>query len=225
MSLIKNLLTVVVLQKLTNNNAKLDWLENPPLYLRAAFMEAVECIDHINSWKWWKKNSPDFHNAAMEMVDIFHFIISDELVTFGGDSEKVANLLLAQFSMPLDIEKIESLSAAQITDMLDDLLIDFRNRTTNYKRFLTIVVATGLSVEKLLLWYTGKGALNNIRQANGYKQGTYLKAWFGKEDNDTLIEVLDLMNAQSEPDLYKAIYTQLESKYAEALAFEAAKQN
>lgn len=34
--------------------------------------------------------------------------------------------------------------------------------------------------------YTGKNVLNVFRQDHGYKAGTYIKVWDGREDNEHL---------------------------------------
>jgi hypothetical protein len=38
--------------------------------------------------------------------------------------------------------------------------------------------------------YIGKNALNIFRQNNGYKDGTYVKIWSDKEDNEYLTHFL-----------------------------------
>ena len=55
--------------------------------------------------------------------------------------------------------------------------------------------------------------LNNFRQANGYKSGTYIKVWLGREDNEHLFELvgeLDDASGSFPDELYRA----LESRYA-----------
>jgi len=45
-------------------------------FSRAIQQETSELIDSC-SWKWWKKNQPfDLQNARVEVIDLFHFIIS-----------------------------------------------------------------------------------------------------------------------------------------------------
>lgn len=43
----KLFIEVVQLQKKANDKAKPDWLQNPPKYLRAAWMEMAEGIDEL----------------------------------------------------------------------------------------------------------------------------------------------------------------------------------
>lgn len=50
-----------------------QWILN---YTRALQQEASELIDCV-PWKWWKKHQQfDYDNARMEVIDLFHFVIS-----------------------------------------------------------------------------------------------------------------------------------------------------
>ena len=73
-----------------------------------------------------------------------------------------------------------------------------------------------MSFERLFEGYVGKNVLNFFRQDNGYQDGSYVKLWAGKEDNEHLVEALvelDASKASFGDDLYKA----LESRYQQAL--------
>ncbi len=60
--------------------------------------------------------------------------------------------------------------------------------------------------------YVGKNVLNVFRQDHGYKDGTYLKEWNGKEDNEHLVEILIQLDPEIES--YKdQLYAQLGSRY------------
>ena len=195
---IEQISRTVSLQKAANDIAKPDWLSNPPNYLRAAKMETVEAIDHLCSWKWWKANKPDYHNAAMEMVDALHFIISEELVRFKGDLEAVSQLLAVYFNMPIDYDAIAKMSPEDANKVLDSMDADFTLGNINYPRFFIACVFLGLKPDQLLSWYCGKNALNNFRQANGYKTGEYIKNWFGDEDNDYLMEIIETLEFEEQ---------------------------
>jgi len=52
---------------------KIQWLLN---YTRAMQQETAELIDSV-PWKWWAKYQEfDEQNARVEVVDLFHFLIS-----------------------------------------------------------------------------------------------------------------------------------------------------
>ena len=183
-------------------------------------IETIECIDHINSWKWWKGNNPDLPNAAMEMVDVLHFVISHELVHNNCDVESVGTQIHQKLT---DFDKGPIEESARdyvgINDELENLAGGFIRREIDYRMFMKAVNFCGLSAENLCLWYLGKNALNNFRQANGYKQGTYHKAWFGGEDNDTLIDIINSKIDQRPADMsiYDFITDQLTEQYRLAL--------
>jgi hypothetical protein len=78
--------------------------------------------------------------------------------------------------------------------------------------FLKIVEQAEMDSSALFSQYVGKNILNFFRQDHGYKEGTYIKIWHGKEDNEHLVEVLEetdnQLNAYAD-----AIYQQLEKRY------------
>ena len=52
---------------------KTEWILN---YCRALSQETAELTDSV-PWKWWAKYQKfDKHNARIEVVDMFHFLIS-----------------------------------------------------------------------------------------------------------------------------------------------------
>jgi hypothetical protein len=54
-----------------------DWTLN---YARALVHEAAELEDSCN-WKWWSNDPPiDLQNARVEVIDLWHFLISASLV-------------------------------------------------------------------------------------------------------------------------------------------------
>ncbi|MDA3872827.1 MAG: dUTPase [Kiritimatiellae bacterium] len=67
---------------------QVKWILN---YTRAASQEMAELIDSV-PWKWWAKYQEfDVQNAKVEVVDLFHFIISLAQV-LGMDAQDVHNL-------------------------------------------------------------------------------------------------------------------------------------
>ncbi len=56
-----------------NDEDKIKWVLN---YTRALSQESAELIDSV-PWKWWAKYQEfDKKNAKVEIVDMFHFLIS-----------------------------------------------------------------------------------------------------------------------------------------------------
>lgn len=56
-----------------DEQAKIEWVLN---YSRAMQQELAELIDSV-PWKWWAKYQKfDEQNARVEVIDLFHFLIS-----------------------------------------------------------------------------------------------------------------------------------------------------
>ncbi len=71
-----------------SEDEQVKWILN---YTRAASQEMAELIDSV-PWKWWAKYQEfDVQNAKVEVVDLFHFIISLAQV-LGMDAQDVHDL-------------------------------------------------------------------------------------------------------------------------------------
>ncbi len=70
-----------------SDEEKTKWLLN---YCRAMSQEIAELIDSV-PWKWWAKYQKfDEQNARVEVVDLFHFLISTAQV-LGMSADDVFN--------------------------------------------------------------------------------------------------------------------------------------
>jgi len=68
-----------------NEEEQTQWVLN---YCRATSQELAELVDSV-PWKWWAKYQEfDLQNARVEVVDLFHFLISLAQV-LGMDAEDV----------------------------------------------------------------------------------------------------------------------------------------
>ena len=76
----------VMLQLQCDMNAKVDadWVQAAYPYLRAVVIEAAEAIEH-HGWKWWKKQTHYLPQLQMELVDIWHFLLSEVLLRENGN--------------------------------------------------------------------------------------------------------------------------------------------
>src|SRR6185503_11482509 len=84
------------LQDAMNRKINPGWLAAGYPFLRAVLVEAVEALDHYG-WKWWKAQSPDLAQLRIELVDIWHFLLSEYLVRAGGDKAAAGSALLADW--------------------------------------------------------------------------------------------------------------------------------
>ncbi len=71
-----------------------EWIRN---YCLAISQEVSETIDST-PWKWWKKMDLDTENIKVEIVDIFHFLVSLAQVT-GMSAEDFVDLYKKKLSL------------------------------------------------------------------------------------------------------------------------------
>lgn len=194
---------------ITKNGKTINWK-------RCIYMECAEMVDSF-SWKHWKAidAEPDWANHQIEVVDVWHFIMSLAIENYsqmlkGGIEDLAINISqLESFSKvdtsteifaPQDevISKVESLIRLSISN--DELNIE-----QLISEFFDLVVMSGLDLESLYRLYVGKNILNQFRQDNGYKDGTYIKVWNGEEDNVVMTRIWK-ENGDIQPDiLYKEL--------------------
>jgi dimeric dUTPase (all-alpha-NTP-PPase superfamily) len=185
---------------------------------RAIQVEGVEAIEH-HGWKWWKKQECDLAQLRMELVDIWHFVLSAELqIQFGniGLAKKnmMAEINLFQKSVHFD-GKYYVLAQLNLLEKLDVLVGLAAAKRTNLALFDTLLADCGLDWIELFKQYVGKNVLNVFRQDHGYKSGSYIKIWNDREDNEHLVEVLETVDLAS-ANVQNEIYSSLETRYRQA---------
>ena len=72
-----------------------------------------------------------------------------------------------------------------------------------------------LPFDELFRMYVGKNVLNFFRQDHGYKDGSYIKVWDGREDNEHLAEILPSLDPD-ESGFADRVYEQLLAAYPSA---------
>ncbi|MBE8189883.1 MAG: dUTPase [Candidatus Thioglobus sp.] len=174
-------------------------------WLRCIYMEAAEALDSFN-WKHWKdiEAAPDLDNAKVELVDIWHFIMS-EAIHFGdtkfaevyGDNqpEKEPNPEL----MVEILEKIVAAAASANVDKSQNALYEITGL------FFQALASMAMDVPELYRRYLVKNQLNTFRQNNGYKDGTYTKIWDAVEDNVVAVNIMDEHPDLSADEFYKKL--------------------
>ena len=78
------------------------------------------------------------------------------------------------------------------------------------------MLAAGLDFDNLYSAYVGKNVLNFFRQDNGYKDGTYVKNWAGREDNEHLVDLVAPLD-KGAADFADQVYQALEGRYREVV--------
>ena len=209
------LATMLTLQDSMNKKVNPQWLGAGYAYLRAAMIESVEAIEH-HGWKWWKAQTLDLPQVQMELVDIWHFALSHLIIEHQGNiddasTEIASSLKLSHTSVVFDGETIdfENASLVENLELMAGLCIAKR---FDVPLFMKIVTQAEMSSDDLFSQYVGKNVLNFFRQDHGYKDGSYIKIWNGREDNEHLVDVLDSTD-KSAKDYAELLYKGLSERY------------
>ena len=187
------------LQDAMNSRVNSDWREANNEWYRAIWTECAEMLDHYG-WKWWKHQQPDLDQVRLELVDIMHFAMSDYLLQ-EGDNDKVADRIIAELSDPAASDDIRAAIEAMAQSTI-------ASRSMNYSSFANIMALIDMDFDLLYRMYIGKNVLNFFRQDHGYKDGSYIKVWGNREDNEHLAELLselDSNNKNFRDDVYQGL--------------------
>lgn len=207
--------TMLNLQDKMNKKVNPEWLTAGYQYLRAAMIEAVEGIEH-HGWKWWKAQQKDLPQLQMELVDIWHFALSAIIIDFQGDIEKSAKTIASELASGSNTVKFDGseylFDQQHILDNLQLMTGLCAAKRFSVPLFMKIVEQAEMDADELYRQYVGKNVLNFFRQDNGYKDGTYIKIWHGREDNEHLVDVLDQLDIALD-DYSDQLYAGLQQRY------------
>lgn len=167
------------LNKKINNNWKEIRTEED--FFRAIWLECAEAVESL-PWKWWKKTDPDLENVEIELVDIFHFILSISLLK--NDTDVLTKYLVS------NTNKLEKNYSTLIILFENIARSSLERDYESVLRYFSTLVNTTVGFEKLFLLYVGKNILNKLRQEYGYNKGTYSKTINGVEDNKYLLNLV-----------------------------------
>lgn len=178
-------------------------------WLRCIHMEAAEAIDSFN-WKHWKDlEAPhDLDNARVELVDIWHFLMSEAIHFGDAGFAEIYNDMKAERNTDPEklveiLEKIIAVSASASVDPSKNSLYDL------FALFFQAIAHMEMDIPELYKRYLVKNQLNTFRQDHGYKNGSYVKMWGAVEDNVVAFKIMD-DNPELTPE---ELYEQLESAY------------
>lgn len=206
----------LLLQDQLNQVVHPQWVAQKFNWSRAVMQESAELLDHLG-WKWWKKQDTNLGQVHLELVDIWHFILSHELSMCDGDhSEALGNLSHGlkepQFLAPLGYHSVD-VRGLDAKSLVHVLMANAAGGHINLTAFDLLLYQTELSWEKLDLLYRTKNVLNVFRQKHGYRDGTYTKTWHGEEDNEVLYRLIETRPDATVEQLntkLEQIYTTLE---------------
>ena len=199
----------------TKNNRMINWK-------RCIYMECAELIDSF-SWKHWKNinHDADWDNVTVELVDIWHFVMSLLLEDYKsnerGDLQKLIDDVLNVQGFEHFIKDPVKSASAEPAELMNDIESIIHDTTAFevdlfdglLRQYFALCRKCGVNLKVLYKFYVAKNVLNTFRQNNGYKEGTYKKVWNGKEDN---VVMLSLLEGESVPTIAK-LYQELQKAY------------
>ena len=200
-------------QGVTKNGKTIDWK-------RCIYMECAEMIDSF-AWKHWKSinQEPDWANLQIEVVDVWHFVMSEALrdrsVNLRGSIDELAlNISQMPSYYALNAEAGPFASQNEVIEKVEELMFDTLKREEFHldpimHHFFDLTRMAGLNLATLYRLYVGKNILNQFRQDHGYKEGTYIKEWNGEEDNVVMKRVWEEYGELTP----EALYNELEKHY------------
>ena len=194
---------------ITKNGKVINWN-------RCIYMECAEMVDSF-SWKHWKSinKEPDWDNLQIEVIDVWHFIISLAIENYsqnlkGGIEDLAINISQLESFSKIDLQSANFASQDEVIAKVENIILlslakNELDLETLIEEFFDLVVMSGLDLETLYRLYVGKNILNQFRQDNGYKDGSYIKVWNGEEDNVVMKRIWE-DNSDIKPDtLYKEL--------------------
>ena len=197
--------------KITNKGKIISWD-------RCIYMELCELIDST-SWKHWKsiEESIDIDNILIELVDIWHFMLSKLLE---GNSKDEIIQKIQNSDIKLDYKstlknEIKQNDILIYAERFLKTLISSSDNMLLVDDFLKLCSVCSLEYDWLYKLYIGKNALNKFRQDNGYKEGKYKKTWEfqGRKCEDNVVMQDILQNSKDEIMTLDTIYAKLEDAY------------
>ncbi|MBK8103428.1 MAG: dUTP diphosphatase [Cellvibrionales bacterium] len=202
------ILTMLTLQDSMNCKVHPQWREQGYEWYRAIWVECAELMDHYG-WKWWKKQQPDVEQVQLELIDIFHFGLSSLLAK---------NIPVEQLSVELETALRVRYEKKEFRLALEDFVqLTLNQRGFNVDAFVQLMASAELGFDALYRGYVGKNVLNFFRQDNGYKDGSYIKNWAGREDNEHLVDLMASLDAGSQ-NFKDDLYAGLSQRYRELVA-------
>jgi dimeric dUTPase (all-alpha-NTP-PPase superfamily) len=197
---------------MTKNGKRIDWR-------RCSYLECAELIESY-PWKHWKNidAQPDYENIKIEAVDIWHFIMSQALTDYKTKglgsietlTENITKLPNYEvFKAPRIPTQKDHYAQIEVVETLMRTLFCGGTTEKLMEDFFNVAMQSGLDLDSLYKLYVGKNILNQFRQDHGYKEGSYIKIWNGKEDNVTMQQILD-----EDPEITpEALYDKLKEAY------------
>lgn len=232
----KNIFEIMVgMQHQFNKQVAEDYLDKEFNWNSAIIAESGELLESLG-YKWWKRQEPDMENVKVEAIDLLHFIISKSLQSFYNKQSKKDVFLEKtiddfHFCFQNDFNFIYKIKAYIVSFLLGKYdienlisrLVKVRTSVGRFQILKIIFDKLEMTNEDVYIAYITKNCLNKFRQDFGYKDGTYIKEWQGREDNIVAFELANKIGATE--NLFKELYDDLKKIYVCNVAFASSSIN
>lgn len=179
------------LQARLNDKTRSTWRTDDLPWYRYIWTECGEMMDSSN-FKHWKHQEIDHNNNIVELVDIWHFLMS--MIIVADDVEEMKkhiNDFVNDYIADYDCNN------TWLRNQIDDMALYALKRepVMIFKSFYGIWNSYyRLHINDLFIHYMTKNVLNGFRQDNGYKDGSYKKVWNGLEDNVVAFKIAESLD-------------------------------
>lgn len=198
-------------------------LDGKPVNYTVAMLAEIGELLKSADYEWWAiKENKDVQNMITELIDALHFDLSKCMQVFeetalknnwseSVKTEKAISIIikLADYSYNHIEDKLDSSFYKQLVNYVAassniENAIEYGFEEFQYpsvfagvisELFLTLELL-GIEFDEIVARYQVKNALNFVRKANGYKEGTYIKHWLSigtgiqEEDNVIALELV-----------------------------------
>ncbi len=194
-------------------------------YAMAAGDEAHEFLRSL-PFQWWTKDKADRQNQVTEIVDAWHFVMSQYIIDHNGNVDAAvagAVDIHEKAKLFLQLEETVKKQAKLFVAALYVHNTRHGEMAPGYVGyFFKLCEKAEISLDLLYARYLGKATLNKFRVANGYKQGTYKKIWelggIKAEDNYFLSSYVDTVLAAGGEFSEENVQGYLEQAYSSMTA-------
>lgn len=188
----------LLMQDKFNSIVNPEWKTAGYPFRRAAWIETAELIDHLG-YKWWKHTVPNEKQVLLEVVDIFHFVLSDCIL------DNIDGVALSGYALQTCSFNTNEYGIKQCEYFVKTCIDDEIPMFVRSVAYFNMVHSLGIDIADVLKYYFGKSALNIFRQEHGYKDGSYRKMWKMdtdmEEDNVVLEHILETTDLMSVEDI------------------------
>ena len=209
---LKNYKRIVELQHQFNLDVFPDYLDKKLNWNNAIIAESGELLDSLG-YKWWKKQVPDMDNVKVETIDLLHFVVSEQIdLAYNSKNSIGSSIDIVATTMEDFFEEEDTYEEFNFDCSLNNL-VDMLNYD-QYDRFFILkqmFKKLEMNNEDVYLAYIVKNCLNQFRQNNGYKDGSYIKNWNDKEDNVVAYALANIIGAKE--NLFDELHESLNLYY------------